>query len=183
MDVSRAIGVGACAGGGIGKRQFETLGHTGKVIAPQIGKPVVKHQKDGQSDAEAICTALMLANMHFVPTRSEEQQDIQAVNRARRRLVNHRTPPVGQRRGLLLERGTPIVRSIGRVRRAIPERLEDQTDVRVVALDRRADAALKSNQDCRRIAGVCSVGPKMATVVAAAVGDSWAIKSSRHLAA
>jgi transposase len=65
-----------------------TLGHTALVIAPQHGKPFVKHRQNDWNDAEAICTALMPATMKFVPPKSELQQDIQALHRARRRLVN-----------------------------------------------------------------------------------------------
>ena len=198
------IGVEACTGAFYWQRQFEVLGHTVKVIAPQFVKPFVKHQKNDQNDAEAICTALMLPNMKFVPTKSEEQQDIQALHRARRRLVNHRTALVSQMRGLLLDRGIPIALSIGRARRAIPEILEDRTngltamtreiigdlfdflgqiDARITAFDRRIDAVFKSNEDCRRIARICGVGPKTATAVVAAVGDGREFKNGRHLAA
>ena len=198
------IGVEACTGAFYWQRQFEALGHTVKVIAPQFVKPFVKHQKNDQNDAEAICTALMLPNMKFVPTKSEEQQDIQALHRARRRLVNHRTALVSQMRGLLLDRGIPIALSIGRARRAIPEILEDltngltamsreiigdlfdflgQIDARITAFDRRIDAVFKSNEDCRRIARICGVGPKTATAVVAAVGDGREFKNGRHLAA
>lgn len=198
------IGVEACTGAFYWQRQFEALGHTVKVIAPQFVKPFVKHQKNDQNDAEAICTALMLPNMKFVPTKSEEQQDIQALHRARRRLVNHRTALVSQMRGLLLDRGIPIALSIGRARRAIPEILEDRTngltamtreiigdlfdflgqiDARITAFDRRIDAVFKSNEDCRRIARICGVGPKTATAIVAAVGDGREFKNGRHLAA
>ncbi|WP_341198233.1 IS110 family transposase [Hyphomonas chukchiensis] len=198
------IGVEACTGAFYWQRQFEALGHTVKVIAPQFVKPFVKHQKNDQNDAEAICTALMLPNMKFVPTKSEEQQDIQALHRARRRLVNHRTALVSQMRGLLLDRGIPIALSIGRARRAIPEILENRTngltamtreiigdlfdflgqiDARITAFDRRIDAVFKSNEDCRRIARICGVGPKTATAVVAAVGDGREFKNGRHLAA
>lgn len=198
------IGVEACTGAFYWQRQFEALGHTVKVIAPQFVKSFVKHQKNDQNDAEAICTALMLPNMKFVPTKSEEQQDIQALHRARRRLVNHRTALVSQIRGLLLDRGIPIALSIGRARRAIPEILEDRTngltamtreiigdlfdflgqiDARITAFDRRIDAVFKSNEDCRRIARICGVGPKTATAVVAAVGDGREFKNGRHLAA
>lgn len=198
------IGVEACAGAFYWQRQFEALGHRVKVIAPQYVKPFVKHQKNDQNNAEAICTALMLPNMKFVPTKSEEQQDIQALHRARRRLVNHRTALVSQMRGLLLDCGIPIALSIGRARRAIPEILEDRTnglsamsreiigdlfdfmgqiDARITAFDRRIDTVFKSNVDCRRIARICGVGPKTATAVVAAVGDGREFKNGRHLAA
>ena len=193
-----------CTGAFYWQRQFEALGHTVKVIAPQYVKPLVKHQKNDQNDAEAICTALILPNTKFVPTKSEDQQDIQALHRARRRLVNHRTALVSQMRGLLLDRGIPIALSIGRARRAIPEILEDRTnglsamsreiigdlfyflgqiDAQITAFDRRIDAVFKSNEDCRRIARICGAGPKTATAVVAAVGDGREFKNGRHLAA
>ncbi len=57
----------------------------------------------------------------LVPKKSVEQQDIQALHRARQRLVNHRTALVSQMRGLLLDRGIAFAKSITRVRRMIPE--------------------------------------------------------------
>ena len=50
---------------------------------------------------------------------------MQSLHRARQRLVNHRTATVCQIRGLLLERGIAIGVSITRLRRAVPEILED----------------------------------------------------------
>lgn len=99
------IGIEACTGAFFWQRQFETLGHTVRIIAPQYVKPFVKHQKNDRNDAEAICTAMRQPHMKFVPPKNEEQQDIQALHRARTRLVNHRTALVSQMRGLLLDRG------------------------------------------------------------------------------
>lgn len=198
------IGIEACTGAFYWQRQFEALGHTVKVIAPQYVKPFVKHQKNDRNDAEAICTALMQPNMKFVPTKSEEQQDIQALHRARRRLVNHRTALVCQMRGLLLDRGVAIPLTLGRARRCIPELLEDRTngltdmtreiiadlfefmlqlDERIKAFDGRIYQAFRANPDCQRIAKICGVGSKTATAVVAAVGDGKEFKNGRHLAA
>jgi transposase len=191
-------------GAGHWQRRFEELGHKVKVIAPQYVKPFLKHQKNDQNDAEAICTALQQPNMKFVPPKSEAQQDVQALHRARRRLVNHRTALVSQMRGLLLDRGVPIALSIGRARRAIPEIIADmnnelspmtreiigdlfdfmaQLDARIKTFDRRIDAVFRSDPDCQRIARICGVGPKTATAVVAAVGDGAEFKNGRHMAA
>ncbi|MDP1576263.1 MAG: IS110 family transposase, partial [Cypionkella sp.] len=69
------IGIVACTGAFFWQRQFETLGHTVRIIAPQYVKPFVKHQKSHRNDAEAICTAMRQPNMKFVPTKNEVQQD------------------------------------------------------------------------------------------------------------
>lgn len=63
--------------------------------------------------------------MPFVPKKSIEQQDIQALQRARQRLVDHRTAKLSQIHGLLLDRGFAIGKSITRAQRATPEILGD----------------------------------------------------------
>jgi transposase len=103
------IGIEASTGAFYWQRQFEKLGHTVKIMAPQYVKPFVRRQKNDTNDAEAICTAVQQQNMRFVPKKTLEQQDIQALHRARQRLVNHRTALISQMRGLLLDRGLPLL--------------------------------------------------------------------------
>ena len=79
-----------------------------QIIAPQYVKPYVRRQKNDSNDAEAICTALRQPDMRFVPEKTLDQQDAQALHRARTRLVNHRTALISQMRGLLLDRGIAI---------------------------------------------------------------------------
>ncbi|MDQ7018843.1 MAG: IS110 family transposase [Robiginitomaculum sp.] len=198
------IGIEACTGSFYWQRQFEALGHSVRIIAPQYVKPFLKHQKNDRNDAEAICTAMRQPNMKFVPRKDETQQDIQALHRARGRLVNHRTALVSQMRGLLLDRGIAIAVSIGRARRAIPEILENRgngltdltreiigdlfeflllLDERIKAFDRRIDRVFRASEHCQRIARICGVGPKIATAVVAAVGDGAEFKNGRHMAA
>ncbi len=95
------------------------------MIRPQYVKPFVRGQKNDGNDAQAIAIALMQPTMQFVPPKSPEQQDIQALHRARQRIVNHRTATVCQIRGLLLDRGITIGTAVSRVRHAIPLILED----------------------------------------------------------
>lgn len=119
------IGVEASTGAFYWQREFEKLGHKVKVISPQYVKPFVRGQKNDGNDAQAIAVALMQPTMQFVPPKSPEQQDIQALHRARQRIVNHRTATVCQIRGLLLDRGITIGAAVSRVRRAVPLILED----------------------------------------------------------
>ncbi len=99
------IGVEASTGVFYWQREFEKLGHRVKVISPQYVKPFVRGQKNDSNDAQAIAIDLMQPTMQFVPQKSPEQQDIQALHRARQRIVNHRTATVCQILGLLLDRG------------------------------------------------------------------------------
>ena len=76
------------------QRKFEEIGHRVKIVSPQCLKPLVRRQKTDGNDAEAICTAARQPHMRFVPKKLIEQQDIQALHRTRRRMVNHRTAVV-----------------------------------------------------------------------------------------
>jgi len=122
------IGIEASTGAFYWQRQFEKLGHAVKIMAPQYVKPFVRRQKNDTNDAEAICTAVQQRNMRFVPKKTLEQQDIQALHRARQRLVNHRTALISQMRGLLLDRGIAIAVSATRARQLIPKILAAPSD-------------------------------------------------------
>jgi transposase len=117
------IGIEACTGAFFWQRRFEALGHEVRIIAPQYVKPFVRRQKNDRNDGEATCTALRQPNMRFVSKKTVEQQGIQSLHRARRRLVNHRTALVSQMRGIPLDRGIGFVKSIRRTRRMIPRSL------------------------------------------------------------
>ena len=74
-------------------------------MSPEYVRPYVKAQKNDDLDAEAIAEAGMRPTMRFVEVKSQAQSDIQALHRARERLVSERTALINHLRALLLERG------------------------------------------------------------------------------
>ena len=56
--------------------------------------------------SEAIADGSARPTMRFVPLKAEEQLDMQALHRARERVVAERTPLIKQLRALLLECGS-----------------------------------------------------------------------------
>jgi transposase len=68
----------------------------------------VKSQKNDDRDAEAIAEAATRPTVRFVPVKSELQSDIQALHRARERLVATRTALINHLRALLLKRGLVV---------------------------------------------------------------------------
>jgi len=194
----------ACTGAFCWARKFEALGHRVKIISPQYVKPFVRRQKNDRNDAEAICTAARQPHIQFVPKKTLEQQDIQALHRARQRMVNHRTAVVSQIRGLLLDRGFAMAQSITRARRLIPKILADAAneltdlareaiaelydlfrdlDRRITSFDKMINRVFLESEPCQRIAKIKGVGPKTATAIVAAIGDGSEFKNGRHLAA
>src|ERR1700693_5268364 len=79
--------------------------HEVRLIPPQFVRPFVKSNKNDYKDAEAIAEAVQRPTMRFVPLKTEDQLDLQAVHRVRARLVARRTAVINQLRGFLLERG------------------------------------------------------------------------------
>ena len=105
--------------------QLHGVNRNGRVI---LKRRVMRDQlmySGRRSLYRSICTAACQPHIPFVPKKTATQQDIQALHRARQRMVNHRTAVVSQIRGLLLDRGFAIAKSITRARRAIPEIISD----------------------------------------------------------
>ena len=194
----------ACGSAQYWARELQQLGHTVKLISPQFVKPYVKGNKNDSRDAEAICEAVARPNLRFVPLKTVESQDLQALHRMRSRLIKERTALVNQIRGLLAERGIVRAQGITRLRKQLPVIIEDETNVlppmsregrrevsaEFVALDERvarADALVQrvftQSAACQKLAQVDGIGPVVATALVAAVGNAKAFANGRHLAA
>lgn len=119
------IGMEACGGAHHWARQLQAMGHTVRLIAPQFVKPYIKGNKNDVNDAEAIYEAVSRPSMRFVPIKTIEQQDLQALHRIRTELIHQRTAKVNQIRGLLTEYGIVIAVTVKQLRKALPVILED----------------------------------------------------------
>ena len=72
-------------------RELAALGHNVRLIPAQYVKPFLKGHKNDYRDAEAIAEAVTRPTMRFVPLKTAEQLDLQALHRVRSRLVGQRT--------------------------------------------------------------------------------------------
>ena len=198
------VGMEACCGSHYWARVLTDLGHEVRLISPQFVKPYVKSNKNDRNDAEAICEAVGRPSMRFVPPKSPEQLEIQAVHRIRQRVVASRTRLVNQVRGLLGEHGVVVARDITRIRRVLGEiadsnesgfgdifidMLRDmrdelgELDIRLAGYNRRIKNLFRSNEMCQRIGRIEGVGPITATAMVAAIGDKSCFKNGRQFAA
>jgi transposase len=94
-------------------------------MAAAFVEPYRQGGKNDSNDAAAICEAVARPKMRFVPLKSVEQQAILAVHRLRQGLVEERTALANRLRGLLCEYGVVIGVGLDRLRRSLPEILED----------------------------------------------------------
>jgi transposase len=106
----------ACGSAHYWAREMIKLGHEVKLIAPQYVRPFVKRQKNDASDAEAIVIAAQRPEMRFVVPKSEDQQALAVLFRARERLVHQRTELVNALRAVLYEFGHVVPQGIGNVK-------------------------------------------------------------------
>jgi transposase len=198
------IGMESCSGSHFLGRALREQGHEVRLIPAQYVKPYVQTNKSDYIDAEAIAEAVQRPRMRFVPIKSEEQLDLQALHRVRERWVMRRTAVVNQIRSLLLERGFTLPKGRSYVEEALPRILEDaelplsgsfrlllaqlkleleQLSARIDQLDAVILKRAKEDDACQRLTAIPGVGPVTATALIAAVGNGSAFKRGRDLAA
>src|SRR4030088_414126 len=124
MQIS-LIGMEACSGAHFLARALREQGHDVKLIPAQFVKPFVKSNKNDFLDAEAIAEAVDRQNMRFVPIKTDDQLDLQAIHRVRDRLIARRTSVINQLRSFLLERGMTFSKTPAKLKEALPEVLEN----------------------------------------------------------
>ena len=122
------IGMEACSGAHFLGRALRAQGHDVKLLPAQFVKPFVKSNKNDFIDAEAIAEAVDRRNMRFVPIKTDDQLDLQALHRVRDRLMVRRTSVINQLRAFLLERGLVFAKSPVRLREAMPDVLENANE-------------------------------------------------------
>ncbi len=194
----------ACSGANHWYRKFTALKHEVRLISPKFVKPFVKTNKNDRNDAEAICEAASRPSMRYVSPKTVAQEDIQALHRIRTRLVQERTALINQIRGLLTEYGITVPKGINKIKRALPEILEDAEnelshagrhlfndlheeinvkDKKIKEYDIKLEALFKVNEFCQKIAEIEGIGVITATAIVAAIGDPKVFKNGRHFAA
>jgi transposase len=99
----------ACGAARRWARMLTGLGHTVKLIAPEVIKPFVKKgKKNDAADAAAICEAASRPNVKYVPAKSVERQGILALHTARSLLIKQQTMLANAIRGLATEFGLNV---------------------------------------------------------------------------
>lgn len=198
------VGIEACGTSHYWARELSKLGHEVRLMPPAYVKPYVKRGKTDAADAEAICEAVTRPTMRFVPVKSEAQQAVLSMHRARDLMVKQRTQLVNMMRGLLAEFGLDIAQGINRAlekARAIVdgespdvppeavrivERLSRQAlDVhaQVREIERDLLAWQRKSDLSTRLMTIPGIGTIGATALAATVTDPHQFRSGRQFAA
>lgn len=198
------IAMEACAGANYWARKFIEMGHEVKIIPAQYVKPYVKTNKNDEADAQAIAEAASRAHMHFVPVKSVEQQDLQAIHRVRERLVKQRVCLINEIRGLLQEYGLIIPQGrrnvskhlslfLGDVKSGLSQRsivlfLDlseelNELNKKIEKYDLQIKQVSRASELCQRLEKVEGVGPITSTALMGAVSNAKAFKNGRCFSA
>lgn len=185
-------------------RDLTSQGHEVRLIPAQFVKPFVKSQKNDYVDAEAIAEAVQRPTMRFVPVKTVDQLDLQAVHRVRDRLIERRTGTINQLRAFLLERGLVVRAGRSHLHDAMPALMAtveekfssrilrllqlivtewNQIEADITQLDKEIDEIAKADLSCQRLLKVPGVGPLTATAMVAAIGNGSAFTKGRQFAA
>jgi len=199
---AQLIGMEACSGAHFLGRALRAQGHDVRLMPAQYVKPYVQTNKSDYIDAEAIAEAVQRPRMRFVPIKTEEQLDLQALHRVRERWVMRRTAVVNQVRSLLLERGLTVPKGRRHLNQALPRILEDaelplsgsfrvllaqlqleleQLAARIAQIDAVIEQEARENEACQRLTTIPGVGPVTATALIGAIGNGSAFGKGRDL--
>jgi transposase len=195
------IGLEASCGAHHLARRLAVLGHDVKLMAAQYVRPFVKTNKHDQADAEAIAEAVQRPQMRFVPIKNAAQLDLQALHRARDRLVTQRTGLINQIRAFLLERGIALRPGCLALAKALPEVLEadelsplmrallsrlrahwQALDDEIAALDQHVLLIARTHPGARLLMTIPGIGALIATALVAAIDGGQAFARGRDLA-
>jgi transposase len=183
-------------------RELGRLGHTAKLMAPQLVKPYVPRNKNDGRDAEGLCEAASRPRMRYVPVKTAEQQAALMLLGVRDQLVGRCTQLSNTIRGHAAEFGLVASKGLDKLASFLAA-IEQDERVPVLARElfavlareyARVQAELKAIEAkllawhradavSRRLVQIPGVGPVTAGALVMKAPDPHAFRSGRLFAA
>lgn len=196
------VAMEACGGGHHWARELTGMGHTVKLIAPQLAKPYVTRGKNDAADAAALCEAASRPTMRFVPIKTVDQQAALMLAGERERLVRQRTQLVNTIRGYAAEFGLIAAKGTAQIAPLL-QRLQDAATVpdlarelfanqaeedahlqtRIDAVEARLREWHRASELAQRLTAIPGIGPVVASLLVMKTPDPTAFRSGRDYAA
>jgi transposase len=196
------VGMEACGAAHYWARELGKLGHEVKLIAPQLVKPYVARNKNDGRDAEGLCEAMSRPRMRFVPVKTAEQQAALMLAGVRDGLIARRTQLSNAIRGYAAEFGLIAPKGLDKIEPLLASIADDDAipalakemflvlgqefsalRARIVRIDKRLMAFHRSNELCRRLIEVPTIGPIGACLFVTKITDPRGFRSGRMCAA
>ena len=198
------IGVEACGASHYWARQLQALGHEVVLLPPQHVKPYVGRNKNDKIDAAAICEAMSRPRVRerFVAVKSAEPSAAQMLLGTRDGLLHRRTQLSNTIRGHAAEFGLVTPKGLAHIKPLLERIAADDTvpalakelfatldeefaelAPRIARLDKKLKAFQRSDELCRRLVEVPTIGPVIASSMVVKIGNPAAFRSGRRCAA
>lgn len=197
------IGMEACTGAHYWAREFQKIGHTVRIMAPQLVSPYRmsgRHGKNDAADAAAICEAVSRPNMRFIPIKSVEQQGQLFVHRAHQGYVSERTALINRIRGLLSELGIILPQAYKAFLAGVSQQLEDlpgycnnvigdllnelfHVEEKIKSSEVLIQKIASNNHLAQLLMQLRGIGPMTATAIVASIGNGHDFRNGRQFSA
>jgi transposase len=198
------IGLEACGASHHWARQLQALGHKVLLLPPQHVKPYVGRNKNDKIDAAAICEAMSRPRLRerLVPVKSAEQSAAQMLLGTRDGLLHRRTQLSNIIRGHAAEFGLITPKGLAHIKPLLQRIAADETvpalakelfvtlgeefvelGPRIAQLDKKLKAFQRSDELCRRLVEVPTIGPVIASSMVVKISNPAAFRSGRRCAA
>jgi transposase len=198
-----AVVMEACGAAHHVARWLRAMGHAVTLLPPQYVRAYVRRDKTDLADACALLEAMRAHDLRPVPIKTEAQQVVLALHRARQQWQATRTARINALRGLLREFGIAVPLGAARGKAAIRAALElaDSglpdalrplvndllTEIRmmeeqVVATDRQLLALTRDDPVVLQLSSLPGIGCLSATAFRASVGEIVRFPTGRRFA-
>jgi len=198
------IGLEACGASHYWARQLQALGHEVRLLPPQHVKPYAGHNKNDKIDAAAICEAMSRPKVRerFVPVKSAEQSAAQMLLGVRDGLLQRRTQLSNTIRGHAAEFGLVTPKGLAHIKplleriaadEAVPALARElfaplseeftELALRIAQLEKKLKAFQRSDEVCRRLVEIPTIGPVIASSMVVKISNPAAFRSGRRCAA
>lgn len=198
------VGMEACSTAHYWGRRMQAMGLQPRLMAAEFVQAFRKSRstKNDHNDAEAIAIAVRQPTMRFIAVKNEAQQTRLAWHRVREGWKEERTALINRCRGLLLEFGFPIARSVSAFQRGLQACLHNeqlppglrrllaqaetqlkQLDHQLALCEREITLSVREDEAAQRLQAVAGVGIMTADAISASVGNAHDFKNGRQFAA
>jgi len=198
------VALEACGASHYWAREVQALGHEAMLLPPQHVKPYAGHNKNDKIDAEAVCEAMSRRRVaeRRVAIKSAEQSAAQMLLGTREGLLQRRTQLGNIIRGHAAEFGQVTPKGLAHVKPLLERIAADQSvpalarelfatlgeefaalAPRIAQLDKKLKAFQRSDELCRRLVEVPTIGPVIASSMIVKISNPAAFRSGRRCAA
>lgn len=198
------VAMEACAGAHYWAQRLLEYGHEVHLYPPKHIKAYLRGQKNDYNDALAVAEAALHGRLRPVPVKNVDQQDAALVVQQRKQLKEEQVRVGNRIRAVLAERGWVLPKGVAALRKGLPALLEDadngltpavryvlnQAYQRLLAIldelrwyERQLERQARDDDAARRLCEVPGMGPIVASVLKAWMGDGKQFRRGRDASA